>query len=97
MRKHTGGVGPEPRVSRISWGALSLEAGKSPTEVTCGRHVPRSPPSAISEFASSSSPSWSLNRAHLETGTDTVCRSKESAHEPLMVLALLPQAVRSMC
>ena len=58
MRKHTGGVGPEPRVSRISWGALSLEAGKSPTEVTCGRHVPRSPPSAISEFASSLSPSW---------------------------------------
>ena len=26
--------------------------------------------------------SWSPNRAHLETGTDTVCISKESAHEP---------------
>jgi len=29
-----------------SWTALTLEVGKSPTEVTCGRHVPRSPPSA---------------------------------------------------
>ena len=53
----TGGVGAEPRVSRISWGALALEVGKSPTEVTRGRHVPRSLPSAICEFTSSSSPS----------------------------------------
>jgi len=56
-----------------------------------------SPPSAISEYDSPSSCSWSLNYALLETGADTVCRSKESAHEPLMVLALLPQAVRSIC
>eukprot|EP00964_Phaeocystis_antarctica_P016666 scaffold9172_cov52-Phaeocystis_antarctica.AAC.2 len=54
---HTGGVGAEPRVSGISWGALTLEAGKSPTEVTCGRHVPRSLPSSILENASPSSPS----------------------------------------
>ena len=53
----TGCVRAEPIVSRISWTALTLEVGKSPTEVTCGRHVPRSPPSAICEFASSSSPS----------------------------------------
>ena len=45
---------------------LTLEVGKSPTEVTCGRHVPRSPPSAIIEFASSPSCSWSLNRAVLD-------------------------------
>ena len=53
----TGGVGPEPRVWRISWGALPLETDKSPTEVPPGRRLPVAPPSAISEFASSSSPS----------------------------------------
>ena len=53
----TGGVGAEPRVSRISWGALALEVGKSPTEVTRGRHVPEPLPSAIFEFDSPSSPS----------------------------------------
>ena len=57
LASHKGGVCLEQRVSGISWSALTLEAGKSPTEVTCGRHVPRSPPSAISEFASPSSPS----------------------------------------
>ena len=45
-----------------------LEVGESPTEVTCGRPVPRSPPSAIIEFASSPSCSWSLNRAVLDDG-----------------------------
>ena len=35
--------------------------------------------------------------ASREMGADTVRRSKESAHEPLMVLALLPQTVRSIC
>ena len=46
---------PEPIVPGTSWTALTLEVGKSPTEVTCGRHVPRSLPSAICEFTSSSS------------------------------------------
>ena len=40
-----------------------MEAGKSPTEVTRGRHVPMSPLSVISEFASPSSPCWSPNYA----------------------------------
>ena len=35
-----GGVCLEQRVSGISWSALTLEAGKSPTEVPRGRHVP---------------------------------------------------------
>ena len=43
------------------------------------------------------SPSWSLNYALLETGTDTVCRTKESAHDQLSVPALLPQTTRSIC
>ena len=29
-RLSTGGVGPEPRVRGTSWGALTLEVGKSP-------------------------------------------------------------------
>ena len=33
-----------------------------------GRRLPVAPPSAISEFASSSSPSWSPNRAVLDDG-----------------------------
>jgi len=41
----------------ISWTALTLEVGKSPTEVPPGRRLPVAPPSAICEFASSSSPS----------------------------------------
>ena len=43
-------------VSGTSWTALTLEVGKSPTEVTCDGNVPRSSPpspSAIIEFASS--------------------------------------------
>ena len=58
-----GSVGAEPIVSGTSWGALTLEVGKSPTEVPPGRRLPVAPPSAISEFSSSSSPSWSPNRA----------------------------------
>ena len=54
-------------------------------------------PSAISEFASSSSPSWSLNRAVLETGANMVCRTKERALDPLLVPALLALAKPSMC
>ena len=77
----TGGVGPEPRVPGTSWTALTLEVGKSPTEVTCGRHVPRSPPSAIIEFASSPSCSWSLNRAVRETGANMVSKTQERALE----------------
>ena len=50
-------VRAEPIVSGISWTALTLEVGKSPTEVPPGRRLPVAPPSAISEFASSSSPS----------------------------------------
>jgi hypothetical protein len=65
---NTGGVFSEHAFSGTSWAALTLEVGKSPTEVTCGRHVPRSLPSAISEFTSSSSCSWSLNRAVLDDG-----------------------------
>ena len=66
---HKGAVGAEHAFSGTSWTALTPEVGESPTEVTCGRPVPRSPPSAIIEFASSPSCSWSLNRAVRETGT----------------------------
>ena len=55
-------------VSGTSWTALTLEVGKPPTEVTCDGNVPRSPPSATIEFASSPSCSWSLNRAVLDDG-----------------------------
>ena len=63
-----GAVGAEHAFSGTSWTALTPEVGESPTEVTCGRPVPRSPPSAIIEFASSPSCSWSLNRAVLDDG-----------------------------
>jgi len=36
---HKGAVGAEPAFSGTSWTALTLEVGKSPTEVTCGRHA----------------------------------------------------------
>ena len=52
-----GGVCSEHAFSGISWTALMLEVGKSPTEVTRAAQLPVSLPSAISEFASSSSPS----------------------------------------
>ena len=42
------------------------------------------PRPAVSEFASPPSCSWSLNYALLETGADTVCRSKELAHDALL-------------
>jgi len=54
--------------SRTSWTALTLEVGKSPTEVPPRRRLPVAPPSAICEFASSSSHSWSSNRAVLDDG-----------------------------
>ena len=41
--------------------------------------------------------SWSSNRAHLKSGAITVCKTKDRAHGPLLVPALLPQAVRSIC
>ncbi len=37
----------EHALSRISWTALTLEVGKSPTEVTRAPELPVSPPSAI--------------------------------------------------
>ena len=49
-----GGVGSKPRGPGTSCGALTLEVGKLPTEVTRGRHVPGSLPAAICEFTSSS-------------------------------------------
>eukprot|EP00964_Phaeocystis_antarctica_P084285 scaffold53052_cov78-Phaeocystis_antarctica.AAC.1 len=55
-----GGVSADTLFGRTSWGALTLEVGKSPTATTRRR-------SAIFEFDSSSSCSWSLNRAVLET------------------------------
>ena len=48
----TGCVGPEHAFSGISWTALALEVGKSPTEVPPGRRLPVAPPSAIIEFTS---------------------------------------------
>ena len=63
-----GGVCSKHTVSGTSWTALTLEVGKSPTEVPPRRRLPVALPSAISEFASSSSPSWSPNRAVLDDG-----------------------------
>ena len=60
--RRTGCVRAEHAYSGTSCGSLTLEVGKSPTEVTRGRHVPGSLPSAICEFDSSSSCSWSLPR-----------------------------------
>eukprot|EP00964_Phaeocystis_antarctica_P144654 scaffold110501_cov33-Phaeocystis_antarctica.AAC.2 len=53
--------------------------------------------SAISEFASSSSPSWSSNRAVLETDANMVSRTKKRALDPLLVPALLALATPSIC
>ena len=79
-----GGVGAEPTYSNgTSCGALALEVGKSPTEVPPGRRLPVAPPSAIIEFASSSSCSWSLNRALLDKGANMVRRTRECAIDPL--------------
>ena len=83
--------------SGTSCGPLTREVGKSPTEVTRGRHVPRSLPSAICEFTSSSSCSWSPNSAHLVTGANMVSRTKERALDPLLVPALLALATPSIC
>ena len=52
---YTGCVCTEPAYWRTSWEALTLEVGKSPTEVPPGRRLPVAPPSAICEFVSSSS------------------------------------------
>ena len=80
----TGGVGAEPTYSRISWTALALEAGKSPRgSATRKAAVPVAPPSAIIEFTSSSSPSWSPNSALLDTSANTVSRTRECAIDPL--------------
>jgi len=80
-----------------SCGALTLEVGKSPTEVPPRRRLPVAPPSEICEFASSSSCSWSLNRAVLKTGANMVSRTKERALDPLLVPALLALATPSIC
>ena len=57
----------------------------------------RSRRSAILEFDPSSSCSWSLNRAVLETGGNMVSRTKERALDPLLVPALLALATPSIC
>ena len=75
----------------------TLEVGKSPTEVPPGRRLPVALPSAISEFASSSSCSWSLNRAVLDEGANMVIRTKERALDPLLVPALPALATPSIC
>ena len=61
--------------------------------------MPVAPSSTISEFTSPSSPSWSLNLAHLVTGANMVSRTKERAHDPLLVPALkvLALATPSIC
>ena len=69
--------------------ALTLEVGKSPTEVPPRRRLPVAPPSGICEFASSSSCSWSSNRAHLKTSANMVSRTKERALDSLLLYALL--------
>ena len=74
--------------------ALSVEMEPLRSANDVGVLAPRP---AICQLPASARSSWSSNLALLETGADTVCRSKESAHEPLMVPALLPQAVRSIC
>eukprot|EP00964_Phaeocystis_antarctica_P046065 scaffold26561_cov86-Phaeocystis_antarctica.AAC.2 len=73
----TGSVRAEHAYSGTSWGALTLEVGKSPTEVPPGRRLPVAPPSAIIEFTSSSSCSWSPNRAVLETDANMVSRTND--------------------
>ena len=93
----TGGVRAEPTYWGTSWTALALEVGKSPTEVPPGRRLPVAPPSAIIEFTSSSSPSWSLNSALLDTSANMVRRTRERALDLLLVPALLALATRSIC
>eukprot|EP00964_Phaeocystis_antarctica_P033997 scaffold19318_cov48-Phaeocystis_antarctica.AAC.2 len=91
------GVSARNTYWRTSWGALTLEVGKSPTEVRWRRQLTTVLPSAIFEFASSSSCSWSSNRAVLETGANMVSRTKERALDPLLVPALLALATPSIC
>ena len=45
----------------------------------------------------SSSPSWSSNRAVLETDANMVSRTKKRALDPLLVPALLALATPSIC
>ena len=58
---------------------------------------PVAPPSAIIEFTSSSSPSWSPNRALLDKGANVVSRTRECAIDPLVEPALLALATPSIC
>ena len=46
--------------------------------------MPMPPRPAICQLPASARSSWSSNYALLETGADTVCRSKESAHDALL-------------
>ena len=63
VRELLGGAPPCRRLSReahswgTSWGSTARRTRKSPTEVPSARAVRVAPPSAISEFASPSSPS----------------------------------------
>eukprot|EP00964_Phaeocystis_antarctica_P035263 scaffold20137_cov36-Phaeocystis_antarctica.AAC.1 len=69
-----------------AWSAAG--AGRRQWTRRAGR-LPVAPPSAIIEFTSLSSCSWSLNRAVLKTGANMVSRTKERAIDPLLVPALL--------
>ena len=46
--------------------------------------MPMPPRPAICQLPASARSSWSSNYALLETGADTVCRSKELAHDALL-------------
>ena len=103
----TGGVSAEPSYSGTSWTALALEVGKSPTrpllhgELSCpcssDRRFASSSTDPFYEFTSSSSPSWSSNRAVLDMGANMVSRTRECAIDLLLVPALLALATPSIC
>ena len=84
IHRDKGGVCSEHAFSGTSWTALTLEVGKSPTEVPPRRRLPVALPSAISEFASSSSPSWSPNRAVLDDGRQHGEQDQEARARPAL-------------
>ena len=94
---HVGAPSREPHGSGTSYSSTTNRTRKSPTEVPPGRRLTVAPPSAIGEFTSSSSPSWSSNRAVVETSANVVSRTRECAIDPLLVPALLALATRSIC
>ena len=54
------------------------------------------PPSAICEFASSSSPRWTLNRAVLETGANNMVSRTKSARSWCLRYSPLGHAVNML-